>query len=64
MARVTTADVMDFNQQLNARMMTAADKAAPDIAHLALSLSPEQIDRAAKKIANDATKARREFVRA
>lgn len=61
--RISTADVMDFNQQLNARMMTAADKAAPDIAHLALSLSPEQIDRAAKKTANDATKARREFVR-
>ena len=61
--RITTADVMDFNQQLNARMMTAADKAAPDIAHLALSLSPEQIDRAAKKTANDATKSRREFVR-
>ncbi|MBA3253800.1 MAG: hypothetical protein H0T67_06010, partial [Burkholderiaceae bacterium] len=55
---VTVADVMDFNQQLNARMMTAADKAAPDIAHLALTLAPDQIDRAAKKIANDATKAR------
>ena len=61
---VTVADVTEFNQQLNARMMTAADKAAPDIAHLALTLTPEQIDRAAKKIANDATKARREFVRA
>ena len=61
---VTAADVMEFNQQLNARMMTAGDKAAPDIAHLALTLAPEQIERAAKKIANDATKARREFVRA
>lgn len=61
--RVTAADVMDFNQQLNTRMMTAADKSAPDIAHVALTLSPEQIDRAAKKVANDATKARREFVR-
>lgn len=61
---VTAADVMDFNQQLNARMMTVADKAALDIAHLALTLESEQIDRAAKKIANDATKARREFVRA
>ncbi|MGZ9058218.1 MAG: DUF6279 family lipoprotein, partial [Burkholderiaceae bacterium] len=61
---VTAADVIDFNQQLNARMMTAADKAAPDIAHLALALAPEQIDRAARKIASDATKARREFVRA
>lgn len=61
---VTAADVIDFNQQLNARMMTAADKAAPDIAHLALTLAPEQIDRAARKIGSDATKARREFVRA
>ncbi len=62
--QVTTADVIEFNQQLNARMLTAGDKAAPDIAHLALTLTPEQIDRAAKKIANDANKARREFVRA
>ena len=61
--RITAADVMDFNQQLNTRMMTAADKAAPDIAHIALTLSTEQIDRAAKKVGNDATKARREFVR-
>ena len=62
--QVTTADVMEFNQQLNARMLTAGDKAAPDIAHLALTLTPEQIDGAAKKVANEATKARREFVRA
>ena len=61
---VTSADVIDFNQGLNARMMTAGAKAAPDIAHIALTLSPEQIDRAAKKVAGDATKARREFVRA
>ena len=61
--RITAADVLDFNQQLNTRMMTAADKAAPDIAHVALTLSPEQIDRATKKVASDATKARREFVR-
>ncbi len=60
---VTTADVMEFNQQVNVRMMAAGEKAAPDIAHIALTLAPEQIDRAAKKIGNDATKARREFVR-
>ena len=60
---VTTADVMEFNQQVNVRMMAAGDKSAPDIAHIALTLAPEQIDRAAKKIGNDATKARREFVR-
>jgi hypothetical protein len=63
-APMTAADVMEFNQQVTARMMTAGDKAAPDIAQLALTLAPEQIDRAAKKIASDATKARREFVRA
>lgn len=61
--QVTAADVIEFNHQLNARMMTAGEKAAPDIAHLALTLNPEQIDRAAKKIAADATKARRELVR-
>lgn len=61
--RVTVSDVMEFNQQLNARLMTAGDKAAPDIAHLALTLSPEQIDHAAKKVASDSNKARREFVR-
>jgi hypothetical protein len=61
---VTAADVMEFNQQVNARMLTAGDKAAPDIAHVALTLTPEQIDRAAKKITSDAAKARREFVRA
>ncbi|HKO67507.1 MAG TPA: DUF6279 family lipoprotein, partial [Burkholderiaceae bacterium] len=63
-SQVTAADVMEFNQQLNARMMTAGDKAAPDIAQVALTLTPDQIDRAAKKVTNDATKARREFVRA
>lgn len=61
--QVTTADVLEFNQQLNTRLMTAGDKAAPDIAHIALTLTPEQIDRAAKKIAHDATKARRELAR-
>lgn len=61
---VTAVDVMEFNQQVNARMMTAGNRAAPDIAHVALTLTPEQIDRAAKKITTDAAKARREFVRA
>ena len=61
--QITATDVMDFNQQLNARMMTMADKSARDIAHVALTLSPEQIDRSAKKVASDAAKARREFVR-
>jgi len=61
---VTAADVMEFNQQVNARMLTAGDRAAPDIAHVALTLTPEQIDRAAKKVSTDAAKARREFVRA
>lgn len=61
--QVTASDVMAFNQQLSARMTTVADKAAPDIAHIALTLTPEQIDQAAKRIANDSTKARRELAR-
>lgn len=61
--QVTVSDVLEFNRQLNARMMTAGDKAAPDIANLALTLSPQQINHAAKKAANDLTKTRREFAR-
>ncbi|MGH6612520.1 MAG: DUF6279 family lipoprotein, partial [Burkholderiaceae bacterium] len=61
--QVTAADVIEFNQQLNARMMTTGDKAAPDIAHMALTLTTDQIDQAAKKIAKDADKARREQAR-
>ena len=60
---VTAADVVEFNHQLNARMMATGDRAAPDIAHLALTLTNEQIDQAAKKIASDAAKARREQAR-
>jgi len=60
---LTATDVLEFNKQLTARMMILGDKAAPDIAHLALTLSPEQINNAAKKVANDSNKARREFVR-
>ncbi len=62
-SQVTADDVMEFNRQLSARLMTAGDKAAPDIAHLALTLAPEQIDRAAKKMAGDAAKDRRELAR-
>lgn len=62
--QVTAADVAEFNQQANARMLALADRAAPDIAHLALTLTPQQIDQIAKKIANDAAKARRELTRA
>lgn len=60
---VTAADVIEFNQQLNARMLTVGDKAAPDIAYVALTLTPDQIDRAAKKTADSAAKERRELAR-
>jgi hypothetical protein len=60
---VTAADVIEFNQQLNARMLTTGDKAAPDIAHVAMTLTTEQIDQAAKKVTSDAAKARREQAR-
>jgi Family of unknown function (DUF6279) len=60
---VTAVDVREFNKGVNTRLLTIGDKAAPDIAHFALTLKPEQIDQAAKKIANDAAKARRELAR-
>ena len=60
---VTAADVREFNKGVNTRLLTIGDKAAPDMAHLALTLTPEQIDQAAKKISNDAAKARRELAR-
>ncbi len=61
--QVTAADVIEFNRQVNAHLMAMGDQSAPDIAHVALTLAPEQIDRAAKKVADDAAKARRELAR-
>jgi hypothetical protein len=59
---VTAADVLAFNQSIDARLMTLGDRAAPDLAQLALTLSPQQLDRLRRKLAADNSKARRELV--
>lgn len=61
---VTAADVLEFNQALNARLLAIGDRLAPDVAQLALRLKPEQIDRLAKRFSENTNKARRELVRA
>jgi hypothetical protein len=59
---VTAADVLQFNTAINAQIATVGDKAAPDLAQLALTLSPEQLARMERKLAGDNSKARRELV--
>jgi hypothetical protein len=59
---VTASDVMAFNQAINARLAALGERAAPDLAQLALTLSPDQIARLQRKIASDNSKARRELV--
>jgi hypothetical protein len=62
--KVTTADVLGFQREINGLMATVGERAAPDIAYLSAQLNPEQIDRFATKLAENTRKARREMVRA
>lgn len=58
---VSAADVTRLQQQMNAKLVTIGERAAPDVAALALTLAPAQIQRCADKLAKDASKARREL---
>jgi hypothetical protein len=60
---VTGADVREFNVGVNRALAAIGEQAAPDLARLALTLRPEQIDRLSEKLASDTSKARRELVR-
>src|SRR4029453_2557267 len=59
---VSASDVLAFNNEVNARLATLGDRAAPDLAQLALTLTPEQVARLRRKFASDNSKARRELV--
>jgi hypothetical protein len=59
--RVTAADVLAFNQAVAERMVVLGDRAAPDLARLALSLTPDQIARMERKLDRDNSKAREEL---
>jgi len=57
---VTQAEVIEFNEGLNARLAVLGERAAPDAAALALTLTPAQIDHIEHKLVDDNTKARKE----
>lgn len=59
---VSAADVLAFNREVNSRLAALGDRAAPDLAELAMMLSPEQVARLQRKLTNDHSKARRELV--
>jgi Family of unknown function (DUF6279) len=59
----SAADVQAIYAEFNATMATLGERAAPDLAALALTLAPAQIDRLRGKLADDSSKARRELVR-
>lgn len=60
---VSAQEVLAFNEAINARMALIGERAAPDVARLALTLSPEQVERLQRRFADDAAKARREAVK-
>ncbi len=60
--KVTTADVLGFQHEINGLMATVGERAAPDIAQLSARLNAGQIDHFAKKLADSNRKARRELV--
>lgn len=60
---VTAVEVAALQQQMNASLAAIGDRAAPDLATLALTLTPAQIERFAGKLARDSSQARRELVR-
>jgi hypothetical protein len=58
--RVGADEVFAFNLEMNRRLVRVGEQAAPDLAALALTLQPAQLDRFAKKLAEDNAKSRRE----
>jgi len=59
---VSATDVLEFNRAVNVRLAGLGERAAPDLAQLALTLTPEQLARLERKLASDTSKARRELV--
>jgi len=57
------ADVLNVQREFNTRLLLIGEHAAPDLAQLALSLRPAQIDAFAAKLGRDAAKARAEAAR-
>ncbi len=60
---VTQAEVLGFNEGLNARLVALGERAAPDAAALALTLTASQIDQIERKLIDDNVKARKDSAR-
>lgn len=60
---VSTDDVLAFQEDIYARLAVVGVRAAPDLAALALTLAPAQLERFGARLAQDTSKARRELVR-
>ncbi len=61
-AAVTADDVLAFQRDMNERLARLGNESAPDLAALAQTLTPAQLERFADKLARDNSKARRELV--
>jgi hypothetical protein len=57
---VTPAEILELNEGLNARLAALGERAAPDAAALALTLTPAQIDQIERKLVDDNAKARKQ----
>ena len=57
---IAAEEILAFNEGLNARMAALGERAAPDAAALALTLTPAQIDQVERKLVDDNIKARKQ----
>jgi len=62
-SRVSGEEIYALNLEMNRRLVLIGDQAAPDLAALALTLRQTQLDRFARKLAEDDAKVRREAAR-
>jgi hypothetical protein len=60
---LAVADVREFNAEVNRKLGVVGEQVAGDLARLALTLQPAQVDRLAERLARDTSKARRELIR-
>jgi hypothetical protein len=61
--RVGADDVLAFQQAMHEKLMRVGEQAAPELARLALTLTPAQVDHFADKLAKDDAKTRRELLK-
>jgi len=59
---ITADDVVAFNREVNVRLAALGERAAPDLAQLAITLSSEQLARLERKLASESSKARRDLL--